>query len=451
VKENTRFFYCLSMLLIFWPNLSLAAPRIQPGPEKLPYVESKMETAQFWIDQMKRPDQVLLTPKKALALRTQWIEKQILIDVFSLPEQIPKNMLREWLKSDFSYLRRIGKYNEQGERVLSDEYVQIQKKVNLEGIRGSNSVAWGMTIRRTQLRVFPSEKILTTKPLDTEFNILMISSLRLAEPLAILQQSRDKQWYFVAASVARGWVRAEDIGRMESRAALRTWVKQARFVVVGKEATFIQWGKKEISDQARMGCKLAAYKDSARQIAFPRRDKQGDLFFVPVTPKNRSHVHKGPRPNTPRVIVEQAFLLLGEAYGWGGQGGYGDCSEFTRRIGLTCGLDLPRSTIGLHKALPKEILSGKQNKKREQLSRLQGGSSLLYLPGHIMLVLGTSQGKTFVIHNLYGIHAQDEEGAYIQRVARVVVSELSLGKKSKKGSLQQRTKAVLFFAPGLDK
>ena len=445
MNKNKLVIVFFSFFLVVLPKGVQTELRIQAGPDNLPYVEKNMETAQYWIERLEKPDQLLFAKKPAQKQPAQWKHTRYFIDIFVLPDQLSCNTLREWLKSDFSYLQRVGRFNEQGQAMQQQAYQAIKKNVNLASLQGSNPVVWGMTVRRTQLRMFPTEEIITTKPLDTEFNMLLISGLRLAEPLAILYSSTDKKWFFVATTIARGWIKAQDAGVMVSKSALREQVRQSQTIVVGKEISFIQWKKKETEDRARMGCQLAFYKKKGNQLAFPRRDQQGKLYFIPVTVKERAALHFGPRPGTARVILEQAFILLGEAYSWGGGGGYGDCSEFIRRIGLTCGLELPRSTMGMQAVLPKEQLSGNSRQKAEQLSRLTGGRCLLYLPGHIMLVLGNVQGRTYVIHNLYGIHARDSEGDYIQRVARVLVSDLSLGEGSQKGSLRTRITAILFL------
>jgi hypothetical protein len=186
-------------------------------------------------------------------------------------------------------------------------------------------------------------------------------------------------------------------------------------------------------------------------IAFPRRTIEGRLVFVEAAPEPAEGLADSPRPLTQRAIIEQAFRLLDQPYGWGSEKGYGDCSEFIRSIGLACGFSLPRNTSALRKALPSENLKTSNQRKTQCLNKLPGGVSLLNLPGHVMLVLGEEDGRVYVIHNFYGIHEHDSRGAYTQRVARVVVSELSLGEGTERGSLYQRVDRALFLSPDAEK
>jgi len=431
--------------------LGASRPRIITGPETMPNVDLKMQGAEYWIARLSDPDQILISAKQAEMQTRRWEAEGILINIFALPENLLRQTLQEWLVRDFSYLHRVARYKEDGSRLQKQDYQRIKKNVNLTGLQGSNSVKWGLTVRMTVLRLFPTEEIATVKPLDVEFNVLLHSGLRLAEPLAILHNSADKKWLYVATAIGRGWVKAEDVGQAESRMALIAYIRKARNIVIGKELNFQTPAGQLLPDKARMGCQLAFFQDSKKSLAFPRNDAEGKLYFIEALPRSVEAIHCGPRPCTARVILEQAFIWLHVAYGWGGDSGYGDCSEFIRRVGLTCGLNLPRSTTGLKSGLINRVLPSQSREKQRMLSRLTGGSCLLYLPGHVMLVLGTVAGRTYVIHNLYGIHGQDTKGDFIKRIARVVVSDLSLGAGSRKGSLLERVNSILFFGHELDK
>ncbi|MCK9585216.1 MAG: hypothetical protein M0R69_10000, partial [Candidatus Cloacimonetes bacterium] len=62
-------------------------------------------------------------------------------------------------------------------------------------------------------------------------------------------------------------------------------------------------------------------------------------------------------------------------------------------------------------------------------------------PGHIMIYLGSVEGKSYILHALWGIRippAEGEDKDQVIAVNRTVVSDLSLGQGSKRGSLLQR-------------
>jgi hypothetical protein len=76
--------------------------------------------------------------------------------------------------------------------------------------------------------------------------------------------------------------------------------------------------------------------------------------------------------------------------------------------------------------------------KRRLLDRAVPLATLIRLPSHIMLYLGKDKGKHFVIHSIWGIQESEESGATVEKIGRVVVSDLSLGEKGPNGSLLDR-------------
>lgn len=418
--------------------------RVVPGPEEMPGVSAEMRTAEFWIGRLKAPDTLLATPEQTQANTRAWQAAGLLSDVFSLPDPLSKAVLREWLRSDLSYLRRVGLYGRQGRRLEEGDYQRIIANLNLSGARRNTSLSYGLAVRRTALRLFPTEQIATSKPLDLEFDQLVHSALRLAEPVAILHASQDGEWWYVASEIGRGWVRAADIARASDPGMVRDYARQARFKIVDRSAQLLQKDGTPWPEPLEMGCELLPQAAGPGVLA-PKREADGALALEPLLVEPASAAVVDGLPCTPRSLLTLAFRLLDAPYGWGGEGGFGDCSEIIRRMGLACGLRLPRSTTELSRALAGEDLPQGPQAKRRRLAAARGGADLIVLPGHVMLALGTVEGRLFVVHNLYGIQARDPEGDLIQRVGRVLVSDLALGAGSRKGSLEQRSQRVLFL------
>ena len=64
------------------------------------------------------------------------------------------------------------------------------------------------------------------------------------------------------------------------------------------------------------------------------------------------------------------------------------------------------------------------------------------MKGHIMLYLGTFEGRAYAIHAAWAYRAPGPSGDKIFVLNRVVVSNLTLGEGSKRGSLLNRLNAV---------
>ena len=76
--------------------------------------------------------------------------------------------------------------------------------------------------------------------------------------------------------------------------------------------------------------------------------------------------------------------------------------------------------------------------KQRFLDRSIPLATTLRLPGHIMLYLGKDHGRHYVIHSIWGIQKSGKAGPELQKIGRVVVSDLSLGEKGTNGSLLGR-------------
>ena len=68
-------------------------------------------------------------------------------------------------------------------------------------------------------------------------------------------------------------------------------------------------------------------------------------------------------------------------------------------------------------------------------------ATMLRFPGHIMLYLGSVDGKSYVLQAIWGVRIPAVDGQDKDQVIaanRTLVSDLSLGQYSKKGSLLHR-------------
>jgi hypothetical protein len=160
---------------------------------------------------------------------------------------------------------------------------------------------------------------------------------------------------------------------------------------------------------------------------------------------------------TRRALLTEAFSMLGEPYGWGGQGGGYDCSRFLLEIFARFGIDLPRhsarqalaGTFGVDVSAVDDL-----NEKRLLLeSAARRGAVLLHFPGHIMLYLGTTEeGVPMAIHAFSEFLTPCEgiDLETINRIDRVAISDLSLGEGSSRSDFLSRIThiTVLGHTPG---
>jgi hypothetical protein len=137
-------------------------------------------------------------------------------------------------------------------------------------------------------------------------------------------------------------------------------------------------------------------------IELPVRNSLGLLRIVPVLVPRSADVQKNYLPVTKATILQQSFKFFGERYGWGHDYGTRDCSGFVSEVYRSMGIILPRNTSDQAKsqAFDREpfdaTLSHEQRIK--QLKQLHIGD-LIYIPGHVMLVIGKDAFGPWVIHD----------------------------------------------------
>ncbi len=118
-------------------------------------------------------------------------------------------------------------------------------------------------------------------------------------------------------------------------------------------------------------------------------------------------------PLTRANVIRQAFKFLGERYGWGHSYNARDCSGFVSEVYRSFGVQLPRNTRdqAVSPALNRFAFSPDDSHARrvEVLKTLQVGD-LIYIPGHVMMVIGQEKDGPYVIHDTTGITYRKTDG-----------------------------------------
>jgi len=156
-----------------------------------------------------------------------------------------------------------------------------------------------------------------------------------------------------------------------------------------------------------------------------------------------------------RDVIESAFAMLDDDYGWGGNEGGRDCSRFLLDVFGGFGIGMPRHSARQALAGTFSVDVASVASSREKLLLIEEaarrGVVLLHFPGHIMLYLGRTEGGTpMAIHSFSeylepceGVTLGDgSPGEILRRVDRIAVSDLSLGEGSTRTSFLERITRV---------
>ena len=452
-------------------TLVLAVPYHLPGMEcgppsprihgRLPYVSPQMETPEFWLKNVRDPRRSLMNLHEIQRMNeeSQKIQDLYLVKVKDLKDKASKDELLGLLAEDWQGLGPTleTRYNREGRPLEESFWTQLRNNLHLESLQDENSISFALTVRRANLRVFPTEECSLSSPDDHDFDRFQHSAVVPGSLVGIYHFSRDKRWAYVQTHFIRGWVKTDALAVADRKEEAVDYDQAAdRLVVTGSFVrVFTDTSLRIPAFCAQMGASFPILRWSEGTplsfphhiIRIPQRDSAGKLVLHQGLIPREEDVHRGLLPYTQENVALQAFKMLNEAYGWGEMNGGRDCSRFIMDIFGTFGIALPRNSK-LQARVGQDLgqVEGRSVREiRQILDRAPPLATLLRIPGHIMLYLGKHEGRYYAIHSIWGIQKPNSSPSLVQKIARVVVSDLSIGGFGPQSSLLHRITDIRFL------
>lgn len=354
-------------------------------------------------------------------------------DIEALPRTLAAADVRKWLDG-MSERPDDTMYDEQGRAVDASTIDGLVANVNAAAIPATQATRYGMVVRRSDLRKFPTRLRLFNEPDDgTDIDRFQEDALFPGTPLAIVHESRDGEWWFVVSPRYAAWIWKQDVAQGTADEVFGHVRKEPYVVVTGAAArTVFTPERPEVSGlQLEMGQRIPVLSDwpadkpvngqhpyTARVVELPMRAKDGSLHFASALLPRTADVEADYLPLTRANLIRQSFKFLGERYGWGHSYNGRDCSGFVSEVYRSFGVQLPRNTRdqGVSPALNRiEFTADDDHEKRLAVLRELQIGDLIYIPGHVMMMIGHDGGEPYVIHDTTGIAYRDENGV-INRV-----------------------------------
>lgn len=417
--------------------------------KKMDGVRDQMLQAQYWIDQLIEPQEIMMS-KDEIYLFNKEIEKTAGTNMYHLTA-FPSTYSKSKLLASIDQKIPEGDWFIDGKPVLEEYWQALKANLNIQGIAEENPVKYGFTVRRSNLKVFPTADIISDDPADLCYDEFQNSGILINEPVLVIHQSADAKWLYIWMRNCSGWILADDIAFSSDKAS---WLQQQMhtdFLVVTGNKIKLEANpyNPELSElELSMGSVLDFANDSELPssidgralydnyvVKIPTRGSHAELIYkLALLPVSRD-VNCGYLPYTRANILSQVFKMEGDRYGWGGMLNARDCSQLVLEVYRCFGIYLPRNTEAQVKIPCKTASFGELNNvsRNRLLDQVEPGS-LLYFPGHVMIYLGKSQGKHYVISDL-GSFAQFEAGsdkANVIRTRSVVVNDLNIKRGSGK-------------------
>ncbi|MCS7261867.1 MAG: SH3 domain-containing protein [Aquificaceae bacterium] len=290
-----------------------------------------------------------------------------------------------------------------GERLKESDLRKLREEANLEAIGEVVSVSYGWTLRRTNMRLYPSDATIHKGNPRIDYN--QYTLVEPFTPLAVLHTSRSGKWLYVQAPYMRGWLKREDV-YLASREKLLENLSLP-FLVVAK-------GRVEVGGFVfGLGARIPYLekKRDAYRLLLP------DLSSLWV--KRQEGLVEGYLPfseDRARYILEE---LLGTPYDWGGKEGRWDCSSLVQSLFWVFGAELPRNSA--QQARVGRVVAtnfSSYEELRSLLEKLPPFRTLLFMRGHVMIYGGIEGGDVVVYHSVHRMTREDRTQWHINAVAK---------------------------------
>ena len=323
-------------------------------------------------------------------------------------------------------------WREDGEVLGDEERRKLVDSLARDAIFPEATVRPGLVVRRASVRAFPTRMRVFTSRDDRDIDRFQESALFPGTPVRVLHASRDGSWWFVVSPLYVAWIEAKDVAIGAPDDVFGYGRREPAVIVTGADVETVYTREEPRVSKLGldMGVRLPLRTDwpanepvngqnpyNAWVVVLPVRNDDGSLAFAPALIPRSADVAMEYLALERPAIVRQSFKFLGERYGWGHDYGTRDCSGFVSEVYRSFGVVLPRNTSdqATSPALDRVAFAdGDVEARRKAVKALDTGD-LVYIPGHVMMVIGKDRGLHYVIHDTTGFNSRGADGA-IERV-----------------------------------
>lgn len=365
-------------------------------------ITDNMKKSSFWINKLENPKELIMNKEEIMDYNKEVIDSVHTVHYLeTYPTTVEGNNLKTYIET--YNIPNYTPYDEYGKIHDMVFFNTILDNRNLNDIGKENTVKYGLTISRSEMRSVPTEEEIHINKNDT-FDMLQETAVEACEPVVILHESLDKQWYFVQAYNYMGWIKKGNIAE-SSKEDIFKFVSQEDFVVVLEDFIKLNFDNREF--KYFMGTKIPIGNKIGDDIRLkvPTRKQDGTLEIREVFLENGAEVSQGYLPYTRENILKQIFKLYGTYYEWGDKNNGRDCSSTMLSVYKVFGIRLPRNTDEQEISPGKVIRFNYEDSTSGRYALLENlkVGNLIFMNGHVVMYIGEDNGKHYIIHNFAGI------------------------------------------------
>ena len=156
-------------------------------------------------------DEVIMNAEKIFAYnKNNYKNESPIVDLENYSEFLSAKQLIVKLKT-ISSQPEFERFHEDGELVRDEYYNKLMENCNIENLTESNNVGYGITLRKTDMRTYPTyDKVFKTGD-NYEFDRFQETAVYPVEPLVILHKSKDNKWYLAQMYNYLAWIPEKDV------------------------------------------------------------------------------------------------------------------------------------------------------------------------------------------------------------------------------------------------
>jgi cell wall-associated NlpC family hydrolase len=409
------------------------------GPERLRPADAAYEAA-HWIARWAGAEHVAMEATAVAAQNDRLLDSDPSVTrLAALPDSMAADAIRTRVLS-LSRLPTAPRFGEDGRALGDADHQRWSLALNLEALDeadGEHALGWALVTRRAALRTFPTFERVFSAPGETDLDRFQESAFFPGTAVAVLHASADGRWRFVIGATYAGWIEEDALAHTDRDTALGFATRATRVILEPVARLARTPEAPAVSGLALdMGVALPERRASpasepvngqspmaAHVVEVPMRGGNGELVITPALLPRGEASHDGPLPASRANVLRQAFRFLGERYGWGHANEARDCSGFVGEVYRSVGLVMPRNTGDQARspAFARQSLEGMDRAARRTAVAALAPGDLLYLPGHVVMVVGHDEHGPWVIHDVHRLRVRDAGGALVEWRANGVV------------------------------
>jgi cell wall-associated NlpC family hydrolase len=386
-------------------------------------------TPEYWIGLQKQPNREILGRAEIDAENAKLLKvDQSMHDLRALPATLTREQVSGWI-NELSERPTKPMYDVDGKPVTSAMFDAMVDNFALSSIPAQQPTRYGLVVQRASFRTFPSDLRVFSRQGDTDIDRFQETAEFPGVAVAIVHASRDGKWLFVVSPRYAAWTRKENVAEGSAAQVFGYADKKPYRVITGPtERTVFTREVPGVSQlQLDMSTRVPLLNlppdqpvngqtpYAAYTLQLPLRDADGKLQFTPALLQKNTDTAPDYLPLTPANIIRQAFKFLGERYGWGHGYNGRDCSGFVSDVYRSMGVQMPRNTSkqAISPALAHRTFTDADSREArlKAAHELQVGD-LVYIPGHVMMVIGQRNGEPYVIHDVLGMTYRKPDGSF---------------------------------------